>query len=54
MRALFSSALLAVGAMSANTKTHGPWTIETNLAGPGLRVTQGTIGFNTDWSKTGG
>ena len=50
MRALFTSALLAVGAFSANNKSHGPWEINTGSAfGP-----EGTIGINTDWTKTGG
>ena len=51
MRA-FASALLAIGAFAANTKTAGPWDIMIGEFGP--KVKQGTIGLNTDWTKTGG
>ena len=51
MRALFTSALLAVGAFASNTKSHGPWDI---MVGSPVQVKQGTVGLTTDWSKTGG
>ena len=51
MRA-FASALLAIGAFAANTKSAGPWDIMIGEFGP--KVKQGSIGLNTDWSKTGG
>ena len=51
MRALFASAILAVGAFSSNTKSHGPW--DMNVGQP-TSVKQGTIGITTDWAPTGG
>jgi len=51
MRA-FTSALLAIGAYAANTKSAGPWDVMMGEFGPPVK--QGSIGLNTDWSKTGG
>ena len=51
MRALFTSAVLAIGAFATNVKQHGPWDI---MTGNAADVKQGTIGINTDWAKTGG
>ena len=52
MRALFTSALLAVGVFAANSKSHGPWDIMIGQFDQ-TKVKQGTIGITTDWSKTG-
>ena len=51
MRALFASAILAVGAFSSNSKSHGPW--DMNVGQP-TAVKQGAIGVTTDWAPTGG
>jgi len=51
MRALFTSAVLAIGAFATNSKQHGPWDIMTGAAAD---VKMGTVSLNTDWAKTGG
>ena len=49
MRALFTSALLAVGAFASNSKYHGAWDMIGDFS-----IKQGDIGMTTTWSKSGG
>ena len=53
MRALFTSALLTVGAFASNSKSHGPWDIMIGQFAQ-TQVKQGTIGITTDWAKKSG
>ena len=51
MRALFASAMLAIGAFSDNSLEHGPWDILIP------RVSSDKLGallIITDWAKNGG